>query len=192
MSRRARQLGRRRSRGGAGRLLFGAAGAIVGLLVIGACAGVAYIASIAASAPSLDQLKPADPGATSTVYAADGKTRLGFIQGNVSPLTEWPLAPADDLNKAGYGFYTAGIMEGLAQVPYEKLIEDDYVWVGTPQDIIERIEATQKVCEGIQEIGITVNAGGAAHWMAIKNQELFASAVMPHFAREVAAAGAAA
>ena len=116
----------------------------------------------------------------------------GFIQGNVSPLTEWPLAPAEDLNKAGYGFYTAGIMEGLAQVPYEKLIEDDYVWVGTPQDIIERIEATQKVCEGIQEIGITVNAGGAPHWMAIKNQELFASAVMPHFAREVAAAGAAA
>ena len=116
----------------------------------------------------------------------------GFIQGNVSPLTEWPLAPAEDLNKAGYGFYTAGIMEGLAQVPYEKLIEDDYVWVGTPQDIIERIEATQKVCEGIQEIGITVNAGGAPHWMAIKNQELFASAVIPHFAREVAAAGAAA
>ena len=114
----------------------------------------------------------------------------GFIQGNVSPLTEWPLAPAEDLNKAGYGFYTAGIMEGLAQVPYEKLIEDDYVWVGTPQDIIERIEATQKLCDGIQEIGITVNAGGAPHWMAIKNQELFASAVMPHFAREVAAADA--
>jgi len=75
-------------------------------------------------------------------------------------------------------------------VPYEKLIEDDYVWVGTPQDIIGRIEATQKLCEGIQEIGITVNAGGAPHWMAIKNQELFASAVIPHFAREVAAAGA--
>jgi alkanesulfonate monooxygenase SsuD/methylene tetrahydromethanopterin reductase-like flavin-dependent oxidoreductase (luciferase family) len=106
----------------------------------------------------------------------------GFIQGNASPLTEWPVPPADDLNKAGYGFYAAGIMEGLAQIPYEKLIEDDYVWVGTPQDVIERIEATRKLCEGIQEIGITVNAGGAPHWMAIKNQELFASAVMPHVA----------
>ena len=31
------------------------------------------------------------------------------------------------------------------------------------------------------EIGITVNAGGAPHWMAIKNQELFAQQVMPHF-----------
>ena len=76
-------------------------------------------------------------------------------------------------------------------MPYEKLIEDDYVWVGTPQDIIERIEATQALCDGIQEIGITVNAGGAPHWMAIKNQELFASAVMPHFAREGAATAAA-
>ena len=31
----------------------------------------------------------------------------------------------------------------------------------------------------ISEIGITVNAGGAPHWMAIKNQELFASSVIP-------------
>ena len=114
----------------------------------------------------------------------------GFIQGNSSPLTEWPKPPAEDLEKAGYGFYAAGIMEGLAEVPYEKLIEDDYVWVGTPQDIIERIEATQKLCEGIQEIGITVNAGGAPHWLAIKNQELFASAVMPHFNRKAVTAGA--
>ena len=106
-----------------------------------------------------------------------------FIGGNASPLTEWPKPPTDALNAAGYGFYAAGIMEGLAEIPYEKLIEDDYVWVGTPQDIIDRIEATQAVCAGIQEIGITVNAGGASHWMAIKNQELFASAVMPHFQR---------
>jgi len=115
---------------------------------------------------------------------------LGFIQGNCSPLTEHPVPDKDGLLKAGYGFYAAGIMEQLAQVPYEQLVEEDYIWVGTPQDVIERIEETQKVCEGISEIGITVNAGGAPHWMAIKNQELFASAVMPHFkagSREAAA-----
>ena len=38
---------------------------------------------------------------------------------------------------------------------------------------------TRDLCPGITEIGITVNAGGAPHWMAIKNQELFASAVRP-------------
>jgi hypothetical protein len=75
-------------------------------------------------------------------------------------------------------------MEGLTQIPYDKLVEDDYVWVGTPHDIIGRIEDTLRVCAGIQEIGITVNAGGAPHWMAIKNQELFAEAVIPHFAQQ--------
>ncbi|HZG34489.1 MAG TPA: LLM class flavin-dependent oxidoreductase [Gaiellaceae bacterium] len=107
---------------------------------------------------------------------------VGFIKGNSSPLTDHPKPDTDGLMKAGYGFYAAGIMEQLAEVPYEQLVEEDYIWVGTPQDVIERIEATQEVCEGISEIGITVNAGGAPHWMAIKNQELFASGVMPHFA----------
>ena len=108
----------------------------------------------------------------------------GFIGGNASPLTEWPKPPTDALNAAGYGFYAAGIMEGLAEIPFEKLIEDDYVWVGTPAQIIERIETTRTVCEVLTEIGITVNAGGAPHWMAIKNQELFAKTVIPHFARD--------
>ena len=116
----------------------------------------------------------------------------GFIDGNASPLTEWPKPPTDALNKAGYGFYAAGIMESLTEIPYDKLIEDDYVWVGTPAQIIERIEATRRVCEGLTEVGITVNAGGAPHWMAIKNQELFAHTVMPHFAGERQAAGSAA
>ena len=105
---------------------------------------------------------------------------LGFIQGNCSPLIEYEKPPAEDLVKAGYGFYTAGIMESLAALPFEQLVEEDYVWVGTPQDILERIRATRELCEGVTEIGITVNAGGAPHWMAIKNQELFARDVMPH------------
>jgi hypothetical protein len=70
-------------------------------------------------------------------------------------------------------------MEQLAEVPFEQLVEEDYVWVGTPDDIVARIAETREVCPGITEIGITVNAGGAPHWMAIKNQELFASAVIP-------------
>ena len=50
--------------------------------------------------------------------------------------------------------------------------------------MIERIEAVQEVCAGLTEISITVNAGGAEHWQAIKAQELFASTVMPHFAAQ--------
>lgn len=105
---------------------------------------------------------------------------LGFISGNSSPLTDYDAPPAEDLVKAGYGFYASGIMESLTQIPFEQLVADDYVWVGTPADILERIAATRKLCDGVTEIGITVNAGGAPHWMAIKNQELFARRVMPY------------
>ncbi len=110
---------------------------------------------------------------------------VGFIKGNCSPLIEHEKPPAEDLIKADYGFYAAGIMEQLNDVPYEQLVEEDYIWVGTPADVIERIEQTLEICPGIKEIGITVNAGGIDHWMAIKNQELFAHRVMPHFGRTV-------
>ena len=61
--------------------------------------------------------------------------------------------------------------------------DGDIVWVGTPDDVIERIEAVRDVCEGLTEVSITVNPGGFDHWQAIKNQELFAHKVMPHFKR---------
>jgi alkanesulfonate monooxygenase SsuD/methylene tetrahydromethanopterin reductase-like flavin-dependent oxidoreductase (luciferase family) len=105
----------------------------------------------------------------------------GFLAGNASPLVEYEVPPADELNAAGYGFYTAGILEKLAETPYEEMIAGDIVWVGTPEDVIERIETIRDVCEGLTEVSITVNAGGADHWQAIKAQELFAHRVMPHF-----------
>jgi hypothetical protein len=53
--------------------------------------------------------------------------------------------------------------------------------VGTPKDVIERIEAVRELCEGLTEVSITVNPGGVEHWKTIKTQELFAKHVMPHF-----------
>ena len=108
----------------------------------------------------------------------------GFLAGNASPLVEHEKPPADELTAAGYGFYTAGILEKLAETPYDEMIAGDIVWVGTPEDVIERIEAMREVCEGLTEVSITVNPGGFDHWQAIKNQELFAHRVMPHFKGE--------
>jgi len=106
----------------------------------------------------------------------------GFLEGNASPLTGGArLAPKEELEAAGYGFYVSGILEKLAETPYRELIDGDVVWVGTPDDVIERIEQTIEVCEGLAEVAITVNPGGFAHWQAIKAQELFADRVMPHF-----------
>jgi hypothetical protein len=111
-----------------------------------------------------------------------------FLAGNASPLTEGDeLPPAEELNAAGYGFYAAGILEKLAETPYDEMIDGDVVWVGTPADVIERIEAVRDVCEGLTEVSITVNAGGVEHWQAIKAQELFAARVMPHFSKARAA-----
>jgi alkanesulfonate monooxygenase SsuD/methylene tetrahydromethanopterin reductase-like flavin-dependent oxidoreductase (luciferase family) len=106
----------------------------------------------------------------------------GFLAGNASPLTgDDRLPPAEELEAAGYGFYGSGILEQLAETPYEEMIEGDVVWVGTPADVIQRIEAVRNACEGLTEVSITVNPGGFAHWQAIKAQELFADAVIPHF-----------
>jgi penicillin-binding protein 1A len=49
------------------------------LVALGGLAGVGYVLSIANSAPPLSELKPADKGQISQVYAADG-ARLGVIQ----------------------------------------------------------------------------------------------------------------
>lgn len=112
----------------------------------------------------------------------------GFLVGNASPLLAGgELAPREDLEAAGYGFYASGIMEKLSEMPYQKMIDDDVVWVGTPEDVVERIEAVQELCDGLTEIDITVNAGGADHWKAIKAQELFADAVIPRFRSDTAA-----
>jgi hypothetical protein len=54
-------------------------------------------------------------------------------------------------------------MDQLAATPYEEMISEDIVWVGTPGDVIERIEQTRDVCEGLTEVAITVNAGGMEH-----------------------------
>ena len=85
------------------------------------------------------------------------------------------------LEESGFGFYASGIMEQLAATPYEDLIAGDVVWVGTPDEVGERIEAVIEKCEGLAEISITVNAGGFEHWKAIKAQQLFAEEVMPRF-----------
>jgi alkanesulfonate monooxygenase SsuD/methylene tetrahydromethanopterin reductase-like flavin-dependent oxidoreductase (luciferase family) len=107
----------------------------------------------------------------------------GFLKGNASVLLENAdeLASKERLEASGYGFYASGIMEQLSDMPYDEMIEKDVVWVGTPQDVIERIEAVQELCEGLTEIAITVNPGGVEHWKSIKTQELFAAHVMPHF-----------
>jgi penicillin-binding protein 1A len=57
-------------------------GVLATVAVIGVLSAVGYVLAIAASAPDLSELKPADKGQLSVVYAADG-SRLGFIQSDI-------------------------------------------------------------------------------------------------------------
>ena len=100
----------------------------------------------------------------------------GFLKGNASVLLENQdeMPSKDVLEKSGYGFYASGIMENFSDMPYDEMIKNDIVWVGTPNDIIERIEAVQKICAGLAEVAITVNPGGVEHWKTIRTQEMFA------------------
>jgi penicillin-binding protein 1A len=79
MSRQARKRRHRHNRAGATRVLLVGAGVLVGALLIGAIAAVAYVMNVVQSAPALDKLHPRLAGGTSAVFASDG-TRLGFIQ----------------------------------------------------------------------------------------------------------------
>lgn len=122
-----------------------------------------------------------DEDRDTAIREAEGMMR-GFLEGNASPLTsEGVPGSPEELEASRYQFYASGILEDLAQMPYDKMIEDDVVWVGTPDDVIRKIETVQGKCEGLTEVAITVNPGGVEHWKAVKSQEIFATQVMPYF-----------
>src|SRR6266542_2495906 len=89
MSRRERQRRKSRNQGGPHRIIFLTLGLVVTGIVIAGIAAVAWVINVANSAPSLDTKKPIELGATSRIYAADGKTRLGYISASTlrTPVT---------------------------------------------------------------------------------------------------------
>jgi penicillin-binding protein 1A len=83
MARRDRQRRRRHSSGDPARIVFLGLGALAAVVVLGVLAVIGYVVSVAATGPSLGDLRPLTQGEPSVVYAADGKTRLGFIGSSV-------------------------------------------------------------------------------------------------------------
>src|SRR4029453_15814382 len=83
MSRRERQRRRRRNEGSASRVIFVFLGLAVTRGSMPGGVAVAWVINRAKRPPALETKKPIKLGATSRVYAADGKTRLGFINANI-------------------------------------------------------------------------------------------------------------
>jgi penicillin-binding protein 1A len=69
----------RRTRSSAGKKILLAIAVVVAAIVVGIGSVGIWVLDVAASAPSIDELKPIDKGETSVVFASDG-TRLGYIQ----------------------------------------------------------------------------------------------------------------
>ena len=81
MSVRSRQR-HRRSNGSAGRKVFGVLFGFLSIVALAIGGGALWVLDVAASAPSIDTLKPADSGANSKVYDANGNS-LGYVQSDV-------------------------------------------------------------------------------------------------------------
>jgi alkanesulfonate monooxygenase SsuD/methylene tetrahydromethanopterin reductase-like flavin-dependent oxidoreductase (luciferase family) len=69
----------------------------------------------------------------------------------------------------------------LHELTYEDLIEQEYVIVGSPETVIEQLERFQ----ADSGAGVIVGAGGQwgamPNWMVMKNMQIMAESVMPHF-----------
>src|SRR5436853_5239257 len=79
MTYRQRKERKRRNKGGVAKKILLAFGVLIATILIAIASVLGYIASIAASAPDINDLKPIDKGAVSEVFASDG-SRLGYVQ----------------------------------------------------------------------------------------------------------------
>jgi alkanesulfonate monooxygenase SsuD/methylene tetrahydromethanopterin reductase-like flavin-dependent oxidoreductase (luciferase family) len=102
-----------------------------------------------------------------------------FMAGNVSPTTEMPSK--EEMMAKDFAFYATGALESLATIPYETLVEEEFVWVGTPEKIKGQVQSLIEQCPELTEISLLCMYGGIDHWRAIRTQELFSKKVMPHF-----------
>jgi penicillin-binding protein 1A len=82
MTARERQRRRRSRHTGSGRRVLVAIGAVFGMIIVVALAGVIVVAAIAAKVPPLDKLVPITAGQASTVYYDNG-TQIGLIKSTI-------------------------------------------------------------------------------------------------------------
>src|SRR5947209_998233 len=99
MTHHQRKQRRRHTSGGKVRkTAFIAAGVLFAAVGIGIASVLGYVISIAATTPSLDELKPINKGTTSAVYASDGRL-LGYVRSSIirQPVVETAM-PTDVRN----------------------------------------------------------------------------------------------
>jgi alkanesulfonate monooxygenase SsuD/methylene tetrahydromethanopterin reductase-like flavin-dependent oxidoreductase (luciferase family) len=103
-----------------------------------------------------------------------------FLAYNASPVSTLP--GREELERGGYGFYATGTLERLARLSYEEIVEREIAFVGTPEDVAEKIARIEEI-PGVGEFAVIANFGGIEHWKALKTLDLFGRRVMPALGR---------
>lgn len=73
------------------------------------------------------------------------------------------------------------IIAALNQETFESQIEKGAAWVGTPADLIAKIEAYHQTVGGFEDASLQVNFNTIAYEDAVRSVRLFGEAVIPHF-----------
>ncbi len=80
------------------------------------------------------------------------------------------------------------MIDALSKETFESQVEKGAAWVGTPDELIERIRAYNAIVGGIDDASLQVNFNTISYEDAARSMRLFSEAVMPRFAEEQAAA----
>ena len=82
-----------------------------------------------------------------------------------------------------------GMLEGRAKfgmkdhwdLTYEELVDEQYIIVGSPDTVAERLSIYAEECGAGVHVGASMQVGTMPHWKVVKNMTLFAEEVMPRF-----------
>ena len=104
---------------------------------------------------------------------------LNFLAYDSKPI-ELICHSKEELEQAGYGFYATVTREIFTKLSYDELVEQEWAFVGTPAQVIDKIAELQDKA-GITEFDIVASYGNMPHGQVLKQQELFAQHVIPAF-----------
>ena len=82
-----------------------------------------------------------------------------------------------------------GMLEGRAkfgmkdhwELTYEELVDEQYIIVGSPDTVSEKLAIYAEECGAGVHVGASMQVGDMPNWKVVKNMTLFAEEVMPNF-----------
>jgi flavin-dependent trigonelline monooxygenase, oxygenase component len=102
-----------------------------------------------------------------------------FFAYNAAPRALLP--PANELERAGYGFYATGKLESIARLGLDEILEQEIAFVGTPEQVTKQIDRVRKI-PGVTEFSMIANFGGLEHDRVLRTLDLFGRRVIPALA----------